>query len=44
MPWFGELPPEHRSRIGSVLQAGYNLFIDWYCNPGSATPPVAGYA
>ena len=42
MPWFTDLPAEHRSRIGSVLQAGYNLFIDWYCNPGSATPPVAG--
>jgi PucR C-terminal helix-turn-helix domain/GGDEF-like domain len=42
MPWFADLPPEHRSRIGSVLQAGYNLFIDWYCAPGGATPPVAG--
>jgi len=42
MPWFNDLPAEHRSRIGSVLQAGYNLFIDWYCRPSSATPPVAG--
>ncbi len=42
MPWFTDLPAEHRSRIGSVLQAGYNLFIDWYCHPGTATPPVAG--
>lgn len=42
MPWFTDLPAEHRARIGSVLQAGYNLFIDWYCNPRSATPPVAG--
>ena len=42
MPWFTDLAAEHRARIGSVLQAGYNLFIDWYCNPTSATPPVAG--
>jgi hypothetical protein len=42
MPWFSGLPAEHRARIGSVLQAGYNLFIDWYCNPSNATPPVAG--
>ncbi len=42
MPWFTDLPAEHRARIGSVLQAGYNLFIDWYCNPSNATPPVAG--
>ena len=42
MPWFTDLAAEHRARIGSVLQAGYNLFVDWYCNPGSATPPVAG--
>ena len=33
MPWFGELPAEHRAWIGMVLQAGYNSFIT-----GTATP------
>ena len=42
MAWFTDLPAEHRARIGSVLQAGYNLFVDWWCDPGSAAPPVAG--
>src|SRR4051795_12151397 len=41
MPWFASLPAEHRARIGMILQAGYNTFIDWYRNPEAPPPPVA---
>lgn len=40
MRWFTELPAEHRARIGSVLQAGYNSFIAWFCDPERPPPPL----
>jgi hypothetical protein len=40
MPWFGELPPEHRAWIGMILQAGYDSFITWYRNPERPAPPL----
>jgi len=38
--WFAELPAEHRARIGMVLQAGYNSFIAWFCDPERPPPPL----
>jgi hypothetical protein len=40
MPWFGELPAEHRAWIGSVLQAGFNSFVTWYRHPMQSARPL----
>jgi hypothetical protein len=40
MPWFAELPAEHRAWIGMILQAGYNSFIAWYREPGQPAPAL----
>ncbi len=40
MPWFAELPPEHRAWIGMVITAGYNTFVAWYTNPEQPPPPL----
>lgn len=33
--WFGELPAQERSWVGTVAQAGIDSFIGWYENPNS---------
>src|SRR5690242_7798947 len=40
MPWFADLPPEHRAWIGTILQAGYNSFITWYREPARRAPAL----
>src|SRR4051795_2899939 len=40
MPWFAELPAEHRAGIGMILQAGYNSFITWYREPDRPAPAL----
>ncbi len=40
MPWFAELPAEHRAWIGMVLQAGFNSYITWFRNPGDPAPAL----
>jgi DNA-binding PucR family transcriptional regulator len=32
-PWYRAMPPEHRSWIGLVLQAGFAAFIEWFRDP-----------
>ena len=32
-PWYRAMPPEHRSWIGLVLQAGFTAFIEWFRHP-----------
>lgn len=41
MPWFRELPAEHRAWIGMILQAGYNTYIAWYRDPSRPPPPLS---
>ena len=41
MPWFEELPAEHRAWIGMILQAGYNNFITWFREPSKPNPALA---
>ena len=31
--WFGELPAQERSWVGTVAQAGITSFVTWYANP-----------
>jgi len=31
--WFGELPAQERSWVGTVAQAGITSFVSWYANP-----------
>jgi hypothetical protein len=31
--WFGELPAQERSWVGTVAQAGITPFVSWYANP-----------
>src|SRR5579859_399778 len=41
LPWFRALPPENRSWIGLVAQAGIAAFVDWIKHP-QRRPAVAG--
>jgi hypothetical protein len=41
MPWFEELPAEHRAWIGMILQAGYQNFITWFREPSKPNPGLA---
>lgn len=38
LPWFGALPPEQRSYVGLVLQAGLSAFAQWLRTPGHPLP------
>jgi hypothetical protein len=38
LPWFGALPPEQRSYVGLVLQAGLSTFAQWLRTPGQPLP------
>ncbi len=33
--WFGELPAQERSWVGTVAQAGITSFVTWYANPSA---------
>jgi hypothetical protein len=41
MPWFRELPAEHRSWIGLIVQAGINAFVTWFRDPDPHSPITA---
>lgn len=32
-PWFGNLPAQERSWVGTVAQSGITSFVNWYSNP-----------
>lgn len=34
--WFGELPAQERSWVGTVAQAGITSFVTWYASPGDS--------
>ncbi|NEE02079.1 PucR family transcriptional regulator [Phytoactinopolyspora halotolerans] len=38
LAWYRSMPPEQRSWVGLVIQAGIAAFVDWYRNPGDARP------
>lgn len=38
LPWFGALPPEQRSYVGLVVQAGVSRFAQWLREPGQPLP------
>jgi len=38
LPWFLALPPEQRSYVGLVLQAGLSTFAQWLRSPGAPLP------
>jgi hypothetical protein len=42
LPWFRRMPPDHRSWIGLVAQAGIAAFVDWFKNAETARPAIAG--
>lgn len=37
LPWFATMPPQPRSLVGLILQAGIRGFADWLRSPGSGT-------
>lgn len=37
-PWYSELPPESRSLITLVAQAGIDGFVEWFRDPASMSP------
>ncbi len=41
LPWFSAMPPEQRSWVGLVAQAGIAAFVEWYRRP-DAEPGVGG--
>ena len=40
LPWYRAMPPDERSWVGLVIQAGIAAFVDWYRNPGDEGPTV----
>ncbi|NED96418.1 PucR family transcriptional regulator [Phytoactinopolyspora alkaliphila] len=38
LSWYRSMPPEQRSWVGLVIQAGIAAFVDWYRNPDHARP------
>jgi len=34
LPWYGAMPPENRSWVGLVAQAGIAAFVEWLRSPG----------
>ena len=36
LPWYRSLPPEERSWVGLVAQAGIAAFVEWFRDPGPA--------
>jgi hypothetical protein len=37
LPWFAGMPPQPRSLVGLIIQAGIRGFADWLRSPGSGT-------
>jgi DNA-binding PucR family transcriptional regulator len=35
LPWYRAMPPDERSWVGLIIQAGIAAFVDWYRNPGN---------
>src|SRR5258708_10441001 len=42
LPWFRRMPPDHRSWIGLVAQAGIAAFVEWFKNAETSRPAIAG--
>jgi PucR C-terminal helix-turn-helix domain/GGDEF-like domain len=42
LPWFRAMPPENRSWVGLVAQAGVAAFVDWIKHPEKERPAVTG--
>ncbi len=40
LPWFRAMPPDQRSWITLVAQAGVSGFVHWLRHPGDATSPI----
>jgi peptidoglycan hydrolase-like protein with peptidoglycan-binding domain len=39
LPWYSAMPPEQRSWVGLVAQAGIAAFIQWFRDPGPGSGP-----
>ncbi|MFB4317984.1 PucR family transcriptional regulator [Actinomadura sp. 21ATH] len=42
LPWFRRMPPDQRSWIGLVAQAGIAAFVEWFKNAERTRPAIAG--
>jgi hypothetical protein len=42
LPWFRRLPPDQRSWIGLVAQAGIAAFVEWFKSAEKSRPAIAG--
>src|SRR5690606_1946031 len=42
LPWFRRMPPDQRSWIGLVAQAGIAAFVEWFKNNEKTRPAIAG--
>lgn len=42
LPWFRRMPPDHRSWIGLVAQAGIAAFVEWFKYAETSRPAIAG--
>jgi DNA-binding PucR family transcriptional regulator len=40
LPWYRAMPPDERSWVGLIIQAGIAAFLEWYRNPDSGRPMV----
>jgi DNA-binding PucR family transcriptional regulator len=40
LPWYRAMPPDKRSWVGLIIQAGIAAFLDWYRNPDPGRPRV----
>ena len=42
LPWFRRMPPDQRSWIGLVAQAGIAAFVEWFKSAERTRPAIAG--
>jgi DNA-binding PucR family transcriptional regulator len=40
LPWYRAMPPDERSWVGLIIQAGIAAFLDWYRDPQPTRPTV----
>ncbi|HXU97859.1 MAG TPA: PucR family transcriptional regulator, partial [Jiangellaceae bacterium] len=40
LPWYRAMPPDERSWVGLIIQAGIAAFLDWLREPRSSRPAV----
>src|SRR5215204_7779752 len=40
LPWYRAMPPNERSWVGLIIQAGIAAFLEWYRNPDPGRPAV----